>query len=158
MISQFGQLGFLQYSNDIGLNIEAAIIPAWWIGLSCGYLGVLPSPISDDTPLIMPGYDAFRLGLITDFRSPDGLIVRATPFAAWAETQQIGLYFFFLGVDCSVSWLFKLDCLGIEPGIGTSFQFRKDIGTVWGLNLQVRLSLQGAELAQDIKTWEQQNQ
>jgi hypothetical protein len=139
-------LNFIQYSNDIGANLSFGLSKEFWLGFGGGYFGLLPSVLSDDTPLAAPGMDALRISVFADLRSDSGLALRLGPHACFAQIQQTGNHLFFLGADLAASWLFCIDALGIEPAIGTSWQFRKDVPLSFNLNLQVRISFQAKEL------------
>lgn len=156
LIASYGQLGFLQFCQDAGLAAEFGLTasdqPGFAFGVSLSYFGALASTAAPSTPLILPGFDALRLGLSGSLLLPDvknmygGLVLRAGPHAALAQVQQTRLFHFWLGADLSAGWLFRLDALGLEPGIAGSLQFRKDVGTTSTITLQLRVTLLGEDL------------
>jgi hypothetical protein len=154
MVSQRGNLGFAQFANASGIAMEVGCLPAsglgWSIGWGLDYLGALSSAIGPSAPLAVPGFDALRLGLSAGIWFPEGLVLRAGPHAAFAQVHMTGLSHFWLGADLSAGWLFRLDWLGLEPGLAVSCQFRHDLGLVAMIGAQLRISLLGEALPRPI--------
>jgi hypothetical protein len=156
LVSGYGNLAMAQFCQEAGLDTEfgatASDLPGWAAGLGIAYLGALPSVASSASPLILPGFDAAKLGLHASLilpasaGLPGNLVFRVGPHAAVAQIQQTGLTAFWLGADLSASQQFHLGPLGLEAGIAASLQFRKDLGATASLGLELRAGLLGEGL------------
>lgn len=141
LVSQTGGLYFSQYYNDVAVEFDRVLARPFWIGFSTGYVGALPSQISETTPLVMPGWDSFHSDVHVLLMSDQGWQARLGVDAWYSKIGNVQLYAFYLGADLALAKQFDLGGVVLEPGLASSWQFRRDVGTTWAVGLRLRVLL-----------------
>ena len=139
LIKTVGGLYFSQYYNSLDIEYDFLVGKPLWLGVSTGYAATLPSAISESTPLILPAWDSFHTDIHSIFHFDYDWLIRVGLDAWYAKIANVQLYMFFLGTDLSVAKQFKLGPIILEPGIVSTWQFRRDPGLAWVIGARLRI-------------------
>ena len=140
LVTSVGGLYFSQYYNALDIEADFRLVRPLWIGVATGYAATLPSAISEATPLILPAWDSFHTDLHAILRTDSGWLLRLGLDGWYAKIANVQLYQAFLGMDIALAKQFKLGPIILEPGITSTWQFRRDTGSYpWIIGGRLRI-------------------